>query len=124
MKETRVYEVALGPSAANNPLAKRLGMAGPLVRVLPESVVGHEEEAKPHRKDQAQAPGEDDAPEYPVGHAENEDDAGRIALVAHEIAGRHAPNQGQQPHAQKQPAFTAGVAEETLFFAGILLHGR
>src|SRR5579864_4659883 len=119
MKATKVYELALTSLAANNPTPKRLAMAGPLVRVLAQIVVRHDAEAEPHRKRQAQSPGKDDAPEHPVRHAENEDDSFRIALVTHQEAGRHAPDQRREPHAQEQHTFAARMAKKLLLFAGI-----
>src|SRR5262249_19557987 len=106
MNATRVYGEALG-------------MAGPLVRVLAQIVVGHDAEAEPHRKGEAQPPGKDDAPEHPIRHVEDEEYGGRIAVIAHQVTGRHTPDQRQEPHAHEQPAFAAGMAEKLLFFAGI-----
>src|SRR6516225_2869057 len=105
---------------ATNVYGEASGMSGLLVlRVLAQIVVRHDAKAEPYRKSEAQSPRKNHAPEHPVGHAEDEGNGGRIALVTHQVAGRHAPDQRHEPDGQQQPAFAARMAEELLLFAGI-----
>src|SRR5262245_33754812 len=115
---TRVYGEATGSAASAPPSARRLDMAGPLVRVAAQIVIDHECETEPYGKSQAHGPGHRDAPEDPVGHAEGQADVIRRTPVAVDIGVADAPDQGQGPDGHDNQALAAGMAEQLLFFAG------
>src|SRR5437588_588482 len=95
-----------------------LTMPGPLVRVRPQGIVGHVPEAEPRGKRQANAPRHGHGPEDPVGHAEHQADVLGVAVVAPEVAGRDAPDQGRRPDGHDEQALAAGVAQQLLLFGG------
>src|SRR5258708_4118184 len=94
-----------------------LGMPVSRVAILAEIVVRHEDEAEPEGKHDAAAPGQDDAVENPVGHAEDDvHGAGRV--VAEQIAAIHAPEKRNGPGRHDDEPFAAGVLEEFLLVVG------
>src|SRR5262249_56761095 len=112
-------EAGGGPAAHRGATAsgKASLMAGPRFGVAAEVVVGDVAEAEPDRKQQANPPGEHDAPEDPGRHAEDEAHLA-VARRAGEIADAHAPDQCRQPDGHDEQAFAAGVAEEALLLVG------
>src|SRR5436309_10299785 len=100
MNATRLYGDAttlpeLSAQRGDGPIARRLGMAGALIGVLAQVVVRHVEETKPNRKDEAQHPGQHDAPEDPVGNAQDQDHFRCGTAVTEEVTARDAPDQAE-----------------------------
>src|SRR5215831_11329800 len=93
-------------------------MAGALVGVAAQVVVGHEEETEPYREEQAQAPGQHHRPEDPVRHPQDQADVRGVAVVAEDVAGADAPGEAGGPDGHDEEPFPAGVAEQLLLLAG------
>src|SRR5437870_3815386 len=91
-------------------------MARLLGLILTEIVVGHVAKAKPAREDQAQSPGQDDAPENPIRYAEDQSHVRGRSPITKEITDDHAPDQTRNPDSHDEQPFPPGMAEELLFF--------
>jgi hypothetical protein len=88
--------------------------------VLPEIVVGHVAEAKPAAEDKRPAPGKEDAPEDPVGHPQYERQLFRRPAIPQDISQADAPDEAEGPDDHDDPALSARVLQQELFFVGSL----
>src|SRR5437016_4578656 len=86
--------------------------------VLTEVVIRHVKETEPYREDERETPGQEDAPEDPIWHAQNQTDLGRLAPIAKKIGAGSSPEQSQRPDHHDEEPLAAGMAEELLFLLG------
>src|SRR5437870_5211976 len=90
-----------------------------LEAILAQVIIRHEEEAKPNRKGEAQHPGEHDAPEDPVGHAEDQADVLHVPAVTEDVRRADAPAEGKRPDDQNDETFVPRMAQQPLLLAGV-----